>query len=147
MDIQGQQTRPTYEQRQNTPATRNLVLVTGCALLCGSFAIALDGQQGASNPLPNRPIVIPNRTLSPDEMKELTDKNTQRRNFEAVNEARKRLIDDETSKLLILARDLKAKTAALGSNPPSPVMVREAAVIEFLANDVKQKMKLTVSPD
>jgi hypothetical protein len=60
---------------------------------------------------------------------------------------RKRVIDDETNKLLILARDLKMKTDNLGSAPLTRTMVREAEVIELLANDVKKKMKLTVSAD
>ena len=48
---------------------------------------------------------------------------------------------------LILARDLKAKVDSLGKDRPSPIMQREAAVIEFLAKDIKEKMKLTVNPD
>jgi hypothetical protein len=147
MENAAQQGRPTYDQPANRLAARNLALVAGYALLFGSCAVAREGQQGATNPLPNRPIVIPNRSLSPDEMKELADKNSRRRNFNAANAARKLLIDEEATRLLILARDLKAKTATMGSDPPSPVMLREAAVIEFLANDVKEKMKLTVIPD
>lgn len=121
--------------------------VAASVLFFASSALAGDGQQGTTNPLPNRPIVIPNRTLSPDEMKNLNDKNTRRRNFDAANAARKQIIDDEANKLLILARDLKAKTDKLGSDRPSPMMLREAAMIELLANDVKEKMKLTVNPD
>ncbi|HEY1575513.1 MAG TPA: hypothetical protein VGF82_00370 [Terracidiphilus sp.] len=118
----------------------------GFALLSVSTSVA-NCQQGTTNALPNRPIVIPNRSLSPSEMKELADKNTRSRNFNAANVARKQLIDGEANKLLILAKDLKAKTEGLGSDRPSSVMLREAAMIEFLANDVKEKMKLTVNPD
>jgi hypothetical protein len=49
--------------------------------------------------------------------------------------------------MLILARDLKAKVDGLGRERPSIMMQREAAVIEFLAKDIKEKMKLTVNPD
>jgi hypothetical protein len=122
-------------------------LIAGAFLLLASSTVGRSGQQGTTNPLPNRPIVIPNRTLSPDELKELADKNASRHKFDAANAARKQAIDDETNKLLILARDLKAKTDNMGSDPPSPLMLREAAVIELLANDVKEKMKLTVNPD
>jgi len=104
------------------------------------------GEQGAAQAIP-RPIVIPNRTLDPHELKELDEKNERKKNYEAANAERKRVIDDETNKLLILARDLKMKTDKLASAPLTPTMVREAEVIELLANDVKEKMKLTVNTD
>jgi|SRR6516164_885182 hypothetical protein len=127
--------------------------VCGVALAaCGMLFFAQSqlsglGSQTSTNPLPNRPIVIPNRTLGPDEMRNLSDKSSRKHSFDAANAARKKLIDDETNKLLILARDLKAKTDQMGSDTPSPLMLREAAMIEVLANDVKEKMKLTISPD
>jgi len=104
------------------------------------------GQQVAAQAIP-RPIVIPNRTLDSHELKELAEKNERKKNYEAANVERKRVIDDETSKLLILARDLKMKTDNLGSAPLTATMVREAEVIELLASDVKEKMKLTVNTD
>jgi hypothetical protein len=104
------------------------------------------GQQGAAQVAP-KPIVIPNRTLDSHELNDLAEKNARKKNYEAANVERKRVIDDETNKLLILARDLKMKTDDLGSAPPTQTMVREAEVIELLANDVKAKMKLTVSSD
>ena len=94
-----------------------------------------------------RPIVIPNRTLDPHELKELELKNSKRRNLDAANAARKRVIDDETNKLLILARDLKAKADRIGSGALTTTMVREAEVIEVLAKDVQEEMKLTVSAE
>jgi hypothetical protein len=146
MNSQIQQHSDSYLPAKVRLASRGILLFAGCALLVASSALAGDGQQ-SSNPLPNRPIVIPNRTLSPDEIKNLDDKVTRRRNFDAANAARKQLIDDEANKLLILARDLKEKTDKLGSDAPSPMMLREAAMIELLANDVKEKMKLTVNPN
>lgn len=124
---------------------RQLPLVTASIVLLAVQASAGNGQQ--TNPLPNRPIVIPNRSLDPTELNALAQKNARKRNFDAANTARKHLIDDETNKLLILARDLKTRTDILGNDSPSSLMLREAAMIEFLANDVKEKMKLTVSPD
>lgn len=56
-------------------------------------------------------------------------------------------MDDEANKLLILAKDLKAKADNLGSGPLPPTLMREAEVIEILANDLKEKMKLTVNTD
>jgi len=104
------------------------------------------GQQGTADVAP-RSIVIPNRTLDSRDLRELAEKNERKKNYEAANVERKRVIDDETNKLLILARDLKMKTDNLGSAPLTRTMVREAEVIELLANDVKKKMKLTVSAD
>jgi hypothetical protein len=104
------------------------------------------GQQGAAQAIP-RPIVIPNRTLDSHELNDLAEKNARKRSYEAANVERKRVIDDETNKLLILARDLKMKTDRLASTPLTPTMVREAEVIQLLANDVKEKMKLTVNTD
>jgi hypothetical protein len=128
---------------------RNRFTICGLVLTAAGILILQppSAAQNSPNQLPNRPIVIPNRTLSPDEMKTLSDKNTRKHSFDAANTARKKLIDDETSKLLILARDLKTRTEEMGNDTPSPLMLREAAMIEVLANDVKEKMKLTISPD
>jgi hypothetical protein len=96
---------------------------------------------------PTCPIVIFSRPASPKDKEDRAERNIQKRNYDVANAARKHFIDDETSKMLILARDLKAKVDSLGRDRPSPVMQREAAVIEFLAKDIKEKMKLTVNPD
>lgn len=121
-------------------------LVAGVLALTSLRAFAGMPQQGSSQLQP-RPIVIPNRTLDPHELNELEQRNAKRRNMDAANTERKRVIEDETNKLLILARDLKAKTDSLGTVILTPAMAREAEVIEILANDVKEKMKLTVSAD
>ncbi len=129
-------------------ALRNwkLTIIAGFLAMASDAVFAGSPQQGAGQVAP-RPIVIPNRTLDLHELNDLERRNTKRRNLDAANAARKRVIDDETEKLLILARDLKAKTDSLDKGPLTPTMVREAEVIEMLANDVKEKMKLTVSGD
>jgi hypothetical protein len=124
---------------------RALILAGAWIFLCAVPALAANGQAGGQ--VTPRPIIIPNRTLDTHELNALAEKNARKRNFDAANAERKRVIDDETSKLVILARDLKAKTDNIGNAPLTPVMVREAEVIEFLANDVKEKMKLTVNFD
>lgn len=123
-----------------------LTLVAGCIALAAFPASAGTGQQGPVQLPPTR-VAIPNRTLNNQELNELAEKNVKKKKFEAANAERKRVIDDETNRLLILATDLKAKTDNLGSGPLTPTMVREAEVIEILASDVKEKMKLTVSAD
>jgi len=119
-----------------------LILTFGVAAMLATSACK--GQQNAPQ-VPTKPLVVPNRTMDNQELNELAEKNVRKENFEAANVARKQAIEDETNKLLILARDLKAKTDNLGAGPLPPMLVREAAVIELLANDVKEKMKLTVN--
>ncbi len=123
-----------------------LPLAVVCISLYAHPVSAGNGQQGAAQ-VPPKPIVIPNRTLDTHELNDLAEKNARKKNFDAANAERKRVIDDETNKLLILARDLKGKTDNMGNAPLTPMMVREAEVIQFLANDVKEKMKLTVNSD
>jgi hypothetical protein len=65
-------------------------------------------------------------------------------NFDAANALRERQINDESLKLLILARDLKAQMDKLGDKPVPNRLLREAEVIELLAHDVQTKMTLTV---
>lgn len=122
------------------------LIISSCIAWVSLPAFAGSPQVGAAQGQP-RPIVIPNRTLDPHELNDLERKDAKRRNLDAANAARKRVIDDETNRLLILARDLKAKTDRLGTGTLTPTMVREAEVIELLANDVKEEMKLTVNAD
>jgi len=96
---------------------------------------------------PTCPIVIPSHPLTAKDREDRADRTVQKKNYSVANAKRKLYIDDETNKMLILARDLKAKIQALGSERPSALMLREAAVIEFLARDIKDKMKLTVNPE
>ena len=96
---------------------------------------------------PTCPIVIPSRPLSAKDKEDREQRRVEKRDFSIANATRKKYIDDETNKVLILARDLKAKIDALGGARPTPTMLREAAVIEFLAKDIKQKMNLTVNPE
>jgi hypothetical protein len=124
---------------------KSMIAAGAIALVCLP-ASSGRGQQGAALS-PPKPIVIPNRTLDSHELNDLAERNARKRNYEAANAERKRVIDDETNKLLILARDLKTKTDNLGSAPLTRTMVREAEVIQLLANDVKEKMKLTINAD
>lgn len=64
--------------------------------------------------------------------------------FDAANALRQRQIDDESTKLLILANDLKQQMDKLGDRPVSGRLLREAKLIELLAHDVQSKMIVTV---
>jgi hypothetical protein len=143
MESQRLHPQPDQKQAQSRFATRGRALLSGSILFFASLAVAGNGQSSQSP----RPIVIPNRTLGPDEMRNLNDKSVRKRSFDAANAARKKAIDDATVKLVLLARDLKSRTDNLGSDAPSQLMLREAAMIEILANDVKEKMKLVINPE
>lgn len=140
-------------QRQFANATRQAVrllrhsLKTYGAMLAASSLLTLASinaraQQGPK--CPTCPIQVPGRPMDNKDLNDMRQMNDRKRSFEAANAARKRLIDDEALRLVILARDLKLRTEA---EPVSRTMEKEAAIIEFLANDLKQKMKLTVSPE
>lgn len=132
---------------------RLMLIAAGFVLLSAAAGRA----QSTGDPTPNAldlgprcptcPIVIASRPLSEKDKEDRAQHSDQKRDYRVANAKRKLYIDDETNKMLILARDLKAKVDGLGSERPSAIMLREAAVIEFLAKDIKEKMKLTVNPD
>lgn len=108
-------------------------------------ATAGRGQQDPPPRAPH-PILLPEANHLPDvnDQMVLKEQNKKKKDFSAANAERKRQMDDESAKLLILAKDLKTQTDNLDGNPLPPRAVREAEVIEFLAHDLKEKMKMTV---
>lgn len=143
--------------RMNAAVFRGCV----CAMLIAAggvlFSAGVASAQSTGDPTPNAldlgprcptcPIVIAARPLSQKDKEDRAQHSDQKKDYTLANAKRKLYIDDETNKMLILVRDLKSKIDGLGSEQPSSVMLREAAVIEFLAKDIKEKMKLTVNPD
>lgn len=116
------------------------------ALSAAVLTPALARGQAGSPQSPAKPLLLPEANRMPDanDVMTMNQKSARKRNFDAANAERKRQIDDEAAKLLILARDLNSKMENAASGPLPTVVIREAQVIEILANDVKQKMKLTV---
>jgi hypothetical protein len=86
----------------------------------------------------------PNRPPDANEQMQMRALHQRASNFDAANALRKKQIDDESMKLLILASDLKKQMDKLGNQPPSSRLLREAEVIELLAHDVQTRMVLTV---
>ncbi|HXS75427.1 MAG TPA: hypothetical protein VN753_04560 [Terracidiphilus sp.] len=137
--------------------TRSWVYALFALVWIATFPPASAKAQSTGDPTPNAlelgprcptcPIVIPSRPLSMKDKEDRADRRVQKKNYAVANTVRKKYIDDETNKMLILARDLNAKLNVLGSARPTTTMQREAAMIEFLAKDIKEKMKLTVNPD
>jgi hypothetical protein len=116
-------------------------------IAAGMIMIVLSGSsQTSSQPDHPHSIILPeaNRPLDPNDQMKLREKNAKKLNYDAANAERKRELDDETAKLLILAKDLKSQTDNIETNPLTQKALKEAEVIELLARDVKEKMKLTM---
>jgi len=115
------------------------------AALVALSAMAGSGQQ-APPPRTPHPILLPEANHLPDvnDQMVMKEQNAKKKDFAAANAERKRQMDDESTKLLILAKDLKAQMDKLDGSSLPPRAVREAEVIELLAHDLKEKMKLTV---
>jgi hypothetical protein len=64
--------------------------------------------------------------------------------LDAANADRIQHIADETSKLLLLARDLQNQIDKIGTRPLPKLLIREAEIIEKLAHDVQARMTVTV---
>jgi hypothetical protein len=120
--------------------------------LAAGFGVSLvliaeiaDGLQQPASP-PRQTILLPEANHLPDvnDQMKLHQQNAKKQNFDIANAERKRELDDESAKLLILARDLKEQTDRMGSAPLTSKALREAEIIEVLARDVKEKMKLTM---
>ncbi len=112
----------------------------------GVSSAMLLGAQSISAPPRPATIILPEANRPPDANDRMIMQENQLRkeNFDAVNAERKRQIDAESLKLLILTRDLKARMDKIGKSPMPVEMMREAEMIEILAHDVQEKMKLTV---
>jgi hypothetical protein len=113
-------------------------------LLCWPFVL-LAGQETPSGSRRDT-LLLPEANRPPDANARMKMRNAKQasNNFDAANALRQKQINDETIKLLILAKDLKTQIDQLGDNPLTDRMLREAEVIELLAHDVQTKMTLTV---
>lgn len=96
--------------------------------------------------VPPHPILLPQANRLPDVNDQMVMKQqlAKKQNFDAANALRTQQIEDETTKLLILAKDMKSQMDKLGDQPLPEKVIREAEVIEILAHDVQAKMTLTV---
>jgi hypothetical protein len=132
---------------KNGRTFRWAIMVVGCALML-LFAPPLCAQGGQTANGPPKPLgyVLPEANRPPDanDRMVMQQEHQKAEDFEKVNAARLRQINDESTKLLILARDVKVKMELAGTKPLPPELIKEAEVIELLAHDVQQKMKVTV---
>ena len=119
-------------------ALRQLPLLV--AGLCGGLTLL------AQNPNPRQTLLQPEANRPPDanQLMQMDQAHQRKSNFDAANALRQHQIDDQTTKLLVLAHDLKLQMETLGDRPVSDRLLREAEIIEALARDVQKKMTLTI---
>ena len=125
----------------------------GRAIIALFATLAISGQfSSPQNPqgpsVVPHPIIIPQANRIPDanDQMQMSEQRAKQKNFDAANAQRAQAINDDATKLLILARDLNAEIDKLGDKPLPDKLLREAEVIELLAHDVQNKMTLTVGP-
>ena len=99
-------------------------------------------QQGSGNwqRLPPDAIRMPDAI----DQNKINEHKVEKQNFEAANAERRKQIADDSSRLLKLATDLKAEVDKTSKDTLSLNVIRQADVIERLAHDVKEKMKLSI---
>jgi len=92
------------------------------------------------------PHIPPEITRIPDrtDQDKINENKNQEQNLDAINEARRKQIADESAALLKLATDLKSEVDKTNKDTLSMNVIRKADAIEKLAHDVKEKMKLSV---
>jgi len=130
----------------SVPSQLRLIISVGVIAVIGACSAEVRAQYAVSTPPKPTSIILPEANRVPDANDRLKMNQAYQRtqNFDAANASRQKQIDDDSTKLLILANDLKQQMDKLGGKPPSNRLLREAEVIELLAHDVQTKMTLTV---
>ena len=141
--MKAEQARPAV-----TPRPPRARLPWAC-LLAGLAAFAFAPMAGEGMRQNSYPHIPPEMTRIPDnnQVNDINDQQTKKRNFEVANAERKKQISEDSAKLLKLATDLKAEVDKTTKATLSLNVVRKADEIERLAHSVKEKMKLTVGAD
>jgi hypothetical protein len=129
--------------RSRSPSRAKTLWMAILATLAATILSPVAGEGVLQYTNPHLPPEL-NRFPDANEANDINSQEIRRRNFDRANAIREKKIDDDTAKLLILAKDLRYRTEAVDNRPLPPILVREAEVIELLAHDVQAKMKLTV---
>ncbi len=135
-------------QRIHMAKSPRLARKTGAwlGILLGLAAVAIMPRVGGGlmqNTYPHLPPEL-NRVPDSNQANDINSQQAKNKNFEAANAARRKLISDDTAKLLKLATDLKTEVDKTNQDTLSLGVIHKAEEIEKLAHDVKEKMKLTV---
>lgn len=120
-----------------------------CLCLGALFVVAgtiVTGQNQPINPPKPHPILMPEANRPPDanEVMLMREQQAKKQNYEAANIERKKQLDDDSTRLLKLAANLKAELDKSSTEALSPDAIAKVGEIERLAHIVKEKMKLTV---
>jgi hypothetical protein len=129
---------------------RRAAYACGALLFAAGLPAALGvGQNSISNSTKRDTLLLPAANHLPDvnDQMLLSQQKQRKQNFDAVNALRRKQIDDDAQKVLILANDLKEKLRLLEGKPVPDQLLREAAVIELLAHDIQTRMTVIVSRD
>jgi hypothetical protein len=113
-------------------------------LFLGVVAVVLAPVAG--NGMLQFPHIPPEITRIPDrtDQDKINERQNQQQDLNAMNEARRKQIADESTTLLKLATDLKSEVDKTNKDTLSLNVIRKADAIEKLAHDVKEKMKLSI---
>jgi hypothetical protein len=129
------------------PPIRELRSNCTVAALAVVAALAAWGQNGQPPRFANRNFfqALAAHTTDPLDAMEMQMGSTPpgQRNAEAINEARRKLLAAESTRLLELAADLRLEIQKTDKDTLSVNAIRKANEIVKLAKDVKEKMKLT----
>jgi hypothetical protein len=147
MKLSKNQDRSSTERSATPAGSRSC---WGRILACLAVLAALSGaaqpgqQQVQRDPAWSAASPSANRMPDPNDMRQMRDQQTVQQSYEAANAERKKLIADDSAKMLKLAADLKAEVDKTNADMLSVNVIRKAAEIEKLAHSIKQKMKSTV---
>jgi len=122
--------------------------ILACCAAITAFACAVGPGQSGQNPGMPKGTTISNNGAFPlpdaNKQMEMHEQQAKKQNFEEVNSQRKKIIADESALLLKLATDLKTEVDKTNKDTLSINVIRKADMVEKLAHDMKEKMKLTV---
>jgi hypothetical protein len=122
-------------------------LAVFCAIVAGMGAVAGSAQMTQPPSRPPHPIVLPEANPVPDanDQMMMREKNFLQHNFDAANAERLKQLTEAAQIMETLAMALKAELDTSGGTSPNEI--QKAETIEKLARMVKERMKLTISPN
>ena len=132
---------------------RILTQASLAGLLAMFVSMTCAGQNGSSQNTsngafhPEKVAPVSPLNVRPDANKqlEMNGRRVQQQTFSAANTERKRQMSDDAARLLQFAAELNAQLAKDEPASSRQAAIAKADMIEKLAHEVKQKMKLTVA--
>jgi len=131
--------------RRSLLRPRDRILVGFAVMAAFASTVGPSQQPRSSGAAQGQPAISSPSNQPPDANQQMLMRQQQdkKQNFEEVNAERRKIFEDESALLLKLATDLKTEVDKTNKDTLSLSVVRKADVIEKLARDLKQKMRLT----